>query len=212
MLLDLVEVAESHTGVNLGIAFVDVLKKFGVEDKVRSPNSCQRASLTCVVRALQILGITGDNASNNNSMIEYISNSLDDFPGRTNQTRCFVHTVNLIAKSILKPFDTQKMKEIKLFNDVAHALSDLAKGHESHDSESEDKDEEDDEDEDDSEVEEDNNELDTSLEPIRAMLLKVSPCFIVHNSKLRIVKCSYANLRLGSRTRRHLSSQHGTEH
>jgi hypothetical protein len=36
MLLDLVEVAESHTGVNLGIAFVKVLKKFGVEDKVRA--------------------------------------------------------------------------------------------------------------------------------------------------------------------------------
>ena len=35
MLLDLVEVAESHTGVNLGIAFVDVLRKFGIQDKVR---------------------------------------------------------------------------------------------------------------------------------------------------------------------------------
>jgi hypothetical protein len=36
MLLDLVEVAESHTGVNLGIAFAKVLKAFGIEEKVRA--------------------------------------------------------------------------------------------------------------------------------------------------------------------------------
>lgn len=181
MLLDLVEVAESHTSVNLGIAFADVLKKFGVEDKVRSLNSYhwQRASLTCVVCTLQILGITGDNASNNDSMVRYLSNALDDFPGRANQTRCFVHTINLIAKSILKSFDTQKIQEIESFNNAAHALADLANGHESCDLE----DEEGEDDEDNSEVEEDDNELDASLEPIRTMLLKVSPYFIVHNSR-----------------------------
>ena len=46
MLLDLVEVAVSHTGINMGIAFVNVLKSFGIEEKVRSLNSYQRASLT----------------------------------------------------------------------------------------------------------------------------------------------------------------------
>ena len=35
MLLDLVEVAELHTGVNLGTAFANVLQNFGIEDKVR---------------------------------------------------------------------------------------------------------------------------------------------------------------------------------
>jgi hypothetical protein len=34
MLLDLVEVAKSHTGENLAAAFENVLKEFGVEDKV----------------------------------------------------------------------------------------------------------------------------------------------------------------------------------
>ena len=34
MLLDLVEVAKSHTGKNLAAAFENVLKEFGVEDKV----------------------------------------------------------------------------------------------------------------------------------------------------------------------------------
>jgi hypothetical protein len=34
MLLDLVEVAKSHSGVNLANAFATVLKEFGIEDKV----------------------------------------------------------------------------------------------------------------------------------------------------------------------------------
>ena len=34
MLLDLVEVPRSHTGANLADAFVDVLRAFGIEDKV----------------------------------------------------------------------------------------------------------------------------------------------------------------------------------
>ena len=46
MLLDLVEVAESHTGENIGIAFVNVLKTFGIEDKVRALNIHRRRSLT----------------------------------------------------------------------------------------------------------------------------------------------------------------------
>jgi len=47
MLLDLVEVTESHTGMNMGIAFVAVLKNFGIEGKVRTLNGDQRMSLTC---------------------------------------------------------------------------------------------------------------------------------------------------------------------
>jgi hypothetical protein len=35
MLLDLVEVAKSHSGVNLAAAFAIVLEEFGISDKVR---------------------------------------------------------------------------------------------------------------------------------------------------------------------------------
>jgi hypothetical protein len=35
MLLDIVEVAKSHSGVNLAIAFAEILETFGVKDKVR---------------------------------------------------------------------------------------------------------------------------------------------------------------------------------
>lgn len=36
MLLDLVEVAKSHSGTNLAEAFAKVLEEFGIEDKVSS--------------------------------------------------------------------------------------------------------------------------------------------------------------------------------
>lgn len=36
MLLDLVEVARSHSGANLAEAFAKVLEEFGIEDKVSS--------------------------------------------------------------------------------------------------------------------------------------------------------------------------------
>ena len=35
LLLDVVEVACSHTGVNLADAFADILKDYEIEDKVR---------------------------------------------------------------------------------------------------------------------------------------------------------------------------------
>lgn len=35
MLLDLVEVAESHSGVNLACTFANDLKEFGISDKVK---------------------------------------------------------------------------------------------------------------------------------------------------------------------------------
>lgn len=34
MLLDIVEVPKSHTGINLALAFTKVLKEFGIRDKV----------------------------------------------------------------------------------------------------------------------------------------------------------------------------------
>jgi hypothetical protein len=35
MLLDVVEVAKSHTGANLAAAFVEILEDFGIAEKVR---------------------------------------------------------------------------------------------------------------------------------------------------------------------------------
>ena len=209
MLLDLVEVAESHTGVNLGIAFANVLKAFGIEEKVRASNSYQRRA-THLLDVLQILSITGDNASNNDAMIRHLSTSLSEFPGPANQTRCFVHTVNLIAKSVLKPFDLRKKKDIRAFNKMAHALADDEDGEEK--DEDKDKDEEKDEDEED---DEEDNELDTSLEPIRSMLLKVRLRFVPYSTAQltnveHSLNLSYGKLHSRSRTRQLSSCRPGT--
>jgi len=49
MLLDLVEAAHLHTGVNLGTAFLNILKTFGIKEKVRASIGYQRRSLTCTM-------------------------------------------------------------------------------------------------------------------------------------------------------------------
>ena len=60
---------------------------------------------------VQLLSITCDNASNNDKMIEHLSNLIENFPGPANQTRCFTHILNLVAKSILRQFNVVKKSE-----------------------------------------------------------------------------------------------------
>lgn len=116
----------------------------------------------------------GDNASNNDSMIRHLGETLNEFPGSANQTWCFAHTVNLITKSILKPFDTQKTKNIQAFNDMADTLarSDKAEDVEQAIGDNEEKEDKDKDigDEPDPDMD---NEANMGLEPIRTMLLKV---------------------------------------
>ncbi|KAK0212039.1 hypothetical protein IW262DRAFT_1242692, partial [Armillaria fumosa] len=52
-----------------------------------------------------ILSIMCDNASNNDTMIQELSRSLEVYPGERHCTHCFAHVINLIAKSMLKQFD-----------------------------------------------------------------------------------------------------------
>ncbi|KAF8546724.1 hypothetical protein OG21DRAFT_1383697, partial [Imleria badia] len=52
-----------------------------------------------------ILGVMCDNASNNDAMIDSLSDLIPAFTGPKNQTCCFLHIVNLIAKSLLCQFD-----------------------------------------------------------------------------------------------------------
>lgn len=56
-------------------------------------------------------------------MIKELATHLDDFPGPANQTRCFLHILNLTAKSILKQFDEKNgPNDIAGDNVVAQAL------------------------------------------------------------------------------------------
>ena len=53
----------------------------------------------------KILGITCDNTSNNDTMVKHLSTLVENFPGAANQTQCFNHILNLVAKSILHQFE-----------------------------------------------------------------------------------------------------------
>ena len=64
-----------------------------------------------------------DNASANDAMIKSLADLLPDFPGAANRTRCFMHILNLVAKCIMKQFDTPKSKRMGFEdNDVANEV------------------------------------------------------------------------------------------
>ena len=44
-------------------------------------------------------------------MIEHLAVLIDTFPGAPNQTRCFAHILNLVAKSVLRQFEAPKKKK-----------------------------------------------------------------------------------------------------
>ncbi|PBK68118.1 hypothetical protein ARMSODRAFT_839630, partial [Armillaria solidipes] len=52
-----------------------------------------------------ILGLTCDNAVNNDTMVDALATCISSFPGQAHHVRCFAHVVNLVAKSLLKQFE-----------------------------------------------------------------------------------------------------------
>jgi len=58
-------------------------------------------------------------------MIRHLGKVLIGFPGTANQTWCFVHTINLCAKSILKHFDLPKTNDQNALDCAANALAEL---------------------------------------------------------------------------------------
>lgn len=99
----LIMIDQSHSGLNLALAFVDILKEFKIKHK--------------------ILSVTCDNTSNNDTMVSEMEKSLTEF-SEVNRTRCFAHILNLIAKSLLKQFDMKQKMEEDLTDDE-HKLLDL---------------------------------------------------------------------------------------
>ena len=78
---------------------------------------------------MQILGITLDNASNNNKMITHLAEILPEFEGTFHHTCCFAHVNQIVARSFVGQFDVKPVKpeDIDTLMDVdAHALAALA--------------------------------------------------------------------------------------
>ncbi|KIK32213.1 hypothetical protein CY34DRAFT_102009, partial [Suillus luteus UH-Slu-Lm8-n1] len=81
------------------IVFADMLKEFGILEKM--------------------LSVTCDNTSNNNVMVDELEILVPECAGEASHTWCFLHTVNLIAKSLIQEFDVSK-------KDAEHALNESA--------------------------------------------------------------------------------------
>src|SRR5882762_8692376 len=76
----------------------------------------------------QCLGVTADNASPNNVMIDELVDMLPNFPGQVNHCHCFLHIVNLIAKTLLKQFDVPTKDAESALDDAEKELLELAAG------------------------------------------------------------------------------------
>ena len=126
-------------------------------------------------------------------MIKHLSTLVENFPSTTNQTHCFTHILNLVAKSILHQFELKKKTrdgEAEDIDNATKALAALAQELKVEDSveladdpdgldidedlEVDDNDNDELQDEHDSTSEEDLAEMEESLVPIWLMLTKVS--------------------------------------
>jgi hypothetical protein len=143
-------------------------------------------------------------------MVEHLATLIDTFPGAANQTRCFAHILNLVAKSVLRQFEAPKTKGgDKVMGEAARELAavfnelddeDEAEGSESgnneagsgNDDELEDDNMVDDDedglpDERDGMEEEELATLEDSVKPIRHVLTKVSQFKLLFEKTKRFI-------------------------
>ena len=83
-LLDVVDIPESHTGATLAREFQDMLVRFGIKDKILSFNA--------------------DNALPNDKQTSKLADLPNSFEA-VNRVRCFNHTMQLSARTLLAPFN-----------------------------------------------------------------------------------------------------------
>jgi hypothetical protein len=117
-------------------------------------------------------------------MIDVLADLIAEFPGRANQTRCFAHILNLIAKTVIKQFDIPKRDGCEQHSDDERSLVVLVEGIELEEIETRFKAKDGEQDEDDNdkgwvdEIEllsiEERGQLDAELRPIHVVIAKVS--------------------------------------
>ena len=59
-------------------------------------------------------------------MITELAKILPGFPGQVNQTCCFTHIINLVAKSLMKLFEVKKKSKEEILTEVEQNLQCLA--------------------------------------------------------------------------------------
>lgn len=82
-----------------------------------------------------MLAITADSAASNDVMVDELDERIETFDGSVNRARCFDHITNLVAKSLLRPFDIEPKKGAEdndkmgaVLAEAEQALLELANG------------------------------------------------------------------------------------
>lgn len=89
--LDFIQISQRHTGKNLAEVTADCLRRFDLEKKLHS--------------------ITMDNATSCDVLANELAILIPEFRGNASRTRCFAHTVNLIAKALISFFLCQPKRK-----------------------------------------------------------------------------------------------------
>ncbi len=157
-------------------------------------------------------------------MVSFLSTIIDNFPGAMNHTHCFAHTVNIVAKAILKQFDVPKAPASDSGTlDDCSALQDLSEDLDTEDQSTlEAWEAADDDDEEDRPLNTWDNyheglsneqleQLDIRTQPVRSMLVKVCLSYLESFSHSHINNTSHSCviLPLRSRTLQQSSSHIG---
>jgi hypothetical protein len=113
-------------------------------------------------------------------MIDALAEQVVTFLGAANRTCCFTHILNLVVKVVLRQFDIPKSKADKVLNAALQALVDLAGDIEIEEAAMDKQDDDDDDDEEgwvdpcDGMSQKAQDELDSTVRPVRLVLVKVS--------------------------------------
>ena len=116
-------------------------------------------------------------------MIDELSRLVENFPGESMRVRCFAHVINLVVKSILKQFDLPDKIKDEVLNEGLKELQALGADLELEEQILRDDDADKNDDDDDIEgwvdereemSEEDLEELEETVLPVRKVLVKVS--------------------------------------
>ena len=74
------------------------------------------------------MGITANNTSPNDVMVNELMDMLLNFSGQANHCHCFLHIVNLVTKTLLKQFDVPKKDAESALDNAESELLELAAG------------------------------------------------------------------------------------
>jgi hypothetical protein len=153
-------------------------------------------------------------------MIGELALLIEAFPGAANQTRCFLHIINLVAKSVLRQFESPNARHKDLLSNGAKELAALAEELEGSVDEHNGDDGDPDEAENDNEEEGEHGRegmsdeeiatLEDGIQPVQLVLAKVSVTVYFSCTHESCDHFSFARSPLQSRTLLLLSSRNGT--